>query len=71
MCVCSFSLGSQTISYCTLCLLQEVERRYKQQLAEGGASEDVKFSYAIYLIKSGYKNDIRKGIKLMESESTR
>ena len=31
-------------------------------------SDDLKFSYSCHLIKSMYKNDIRKGIKLMESE---
>ena len=48
--------------------LQEVEKQYKQEVAEGGASDELKFSYAVYLIKSGFKNDIRKGIRLMESE---
>ena len=51
--------------------VQEVERQYKQQVADGGASDEVKFSYAVYLIKSGFKNDIRKGIRLMESELPR
>ena len=51
--------------------VQEVERQYKQQVAEGGASDEVKFSYAVYLIKSGFKNDIRKGIRLMDGELLR
>lgn len=45
-----------------------MEKQYKQQVAEGGASDELKFSYAVYLIKSGFKNDIRKGIRLMESK---
>ena len=52
----------------TFIFFQEVERQYKQQVAEGGASDELKFSYAMYLIKSGFKNDIRKGIGLMESK---
>jgi hypothetical protein len=48
--------------------IEEVERQYKQQVAEGGASDEVKFSYAVYLIKSGFKNDIRKGIRLMDGD---
>ena len=49
-------------------MLQEVERQYKQKVAEGGASDELKFSYAWHLVKSSYKKDIRKGIRLMESE---
>jgi fission 1 protein len=45
-----------------------VEKEYKQHVAEGGASDELKFSYAWHLIKSSYKNDIRKGIRMMESE---
>ncbi|CAI8024244.1 Mitochondrial fission 1 protein [Geodia barretti] len=48
--------------------VQEVEKQYKQHVAEGGASDELRFSYAVYLIKSDLKNDIRKGIRLMESD---
>ena len=51
--------------------VQEVEKQYKQHVAEGGASDELRFSYAVYLIKSDLKNDIRKGIRLMESELRR
>ncbi|CAI8032784.1 hypothetical protein GBAR_LOCUS18515, partial [Geodia barretti] len=44
----------------------EVEKQYKQHVAEGGASDELRFSYA--LIKSDLKNDIRMGIRLMESD---
>ena len=47
-----------------------VEKEYKQQVSEGRVSDEIKFSYAWHLIKSGYKNDIRKGIGLMEGERT-
>lgn len=45
-----------------------MEKEYKQQVAEGRVSDELKFSYAWHLIKSSYKNDIRKGIRLMEGE---
>lgn len=53
---------------CVGACVQIVEKEYKQQVAEGRVSDEVKFSYAWHLIKSGYKNDIRKGIRLMEGE---
>ena len=52
----------------TVLHIQAVEKEYKQQVAAGSLSEDLKFSYSWHLIKSGYKNDIRKGISMMESE---
>jgi len=32
-------------------------------------TDDTKFTYAWHLVKSQYKNDIRKGIKLMDGEN--
>ena len=56
---------------CNVCTdMQEVEREYKQRVSEGGASAELKFSYSWHLIKSSYKNDIRKGIRLMESKAS-
>ena len=31
-------------------------------------TDDLKFAYAWHLVKSRYKNDIRKGIRLMDGE---
>ncbi len=45
---------------------QASEQKYKQQLSEDQVTDDVKFTYAWHLVKSQYKNDIRKGIRLME-----
>ena len=52
-------------------LLQACEDEYKQQLAENRVTDDVKFTYSWHLIKSQYKNDIKKGIRLMDGESGR
>ena len=48
-----------------------MEKQYKEQVAAGEPSSDLAFSYACHLIKSGFKNDIRKGIAMMESEGER
>ena len=29
--------------------VQEVEKQYKQHVAEGGASDELRFSYAVYI----------------------
>ena len=50
-------------------LLQASEDEYKQQLAENRVTDDVKFTYSWHLIKSQYKNDIKKGIRLMDGKS--
>ena len=50
-------------------LLQACEDEYKQQLAENRVTDDVKFTYSWHLIKSQYKNDIKKGIRLMDGKS--
>ena len=65
----SIEVGERGRGSSALCV-QAVEKEYKQQLAAGSLSEDLKFSYSWHLIKSGYKNDIRKGISMMESEGT-
>ena len=49
--------------------LQACEDEYKQQLAENRVTDDVKFTYSWHLIKSQYKNDIKKGIRLMDGKS--
>ena len=41
----------------------------KQQLAENRVTDDVKFTHSWHLIKSQYKNDIKKGIRLMDGKS--
>lgn len=51
--------------------LQACEDEYKQQLAENRVTDDVKFTYSWHLIKSQYKNDIKKGIRLMDGKSGR
>ena len=43
----------------------------KQQLAENRVTDDVKFTHSWHLIKSQYKNDIKKGIRLMDGKSGR
>ena len=48
--------------------LQACEDEYKQQLAENRVTDDVKFTYSWHLIKSQYKNDIKKGIRLMDGK---
>ena len=53
-------LFHQTHAYSQAC-----ERDYKKQLEENRLTDNAKFTYAWHLIKSQYKNDIRKGIKLM------
>ena len=50
-------------------MLQASEDEYKQQLAENRVTDDVKFTYSWHLIKSQYKNDIKKGIRLMDGKS--
>ena len=50
-------------------LLQACEDEYKQQLAENRVTNYVKFTYSWQLIKSQYKNDIKKGIRLVDGES--
>lgn len=46
--------------------LQMHEKEYRQSIAENRLTDDIKFVYAWHLIKSKYKKDITKGIKLME-----
>ena len=53
----------------TATCLQACEDEYKQQLAENRVTDDVKFTYSWHLIKSQYKNDIKKGIRLMDGKS--
>ena len=53
----------------TAMCLQACEDEYKQQLAENRVTDDVKFTYSWHLIKSQYKNDIKKGIRLMDGKS--
>ena len=49
-----------------LFIFQAVEKEYKKKQLEGSLNDNLKFSYAWHLIKSKYKNDVRKGIGLME-----
>ena len=59
-----------TNAHCpTAMCLQVCEDEYKQQLAENRVTDDVKFTYSWHLIKSQYKNDIKKGIRLMDGKS--
>ena len=44
---------------------QSCEREYKKKIETGTLTDDLKFQYSWYLIKSRYKNDVKKGIKLM------
>ena len=52
---------------CLSCF-QAQEKLYKESVAEQRLTEELKFTYSWHLIKSKYKNDIRKGIRLMEGE---
>lgn len=45
--------------------VQSCEREYKRRLAANAVTEDDKFTYAWHLVKSQYRNDIAKGIGLM------
>ncbi len=45
---------------------QTQESEYKASIAEERLTDEIKFSYSWHLIKSRYRKDIRKGIKLME-----
>lgn len=45
---------------------QEHERNYREHMAAGTMTEDLKFTYSWHLIKSKYKKDINKGIRIME-----
>eukprot|EP00118_Oscarella_pearsei_P025984 m.309161 g.309161 ORF g.309161 m.309161 type:complete len:149 (+) comp45660_c0_seq1:48-494(+) len=48
--------------------LKEFERRFVEETKrEGKATDSTKFSYAWALIRSRYKEDINKGIRLMEN----
>ena len=51
---------------CVCVCVQVCEREYRQSQAEERCTDEIKFTYAWHLIKSQYKNDIRKGIRLME-----
>lgn len=51
--------------------VQVCEREYRQSQAEERCTDEIKFTYAWHLIKSQYKNDIRKGIRLMEELVTK
>ena len=57
--------------YMYFAFLQAVEKEYERQVAAGELSGDLAFAYAYHLIKSGFKNDIRKGIAMMEREGER
>lgn len=46
--------------------IEKYEKIYRQRKAENNLTDDVKFDYAWHLIKSHYKKDITKGIKIME-----
>ncbi|XP_064390012.1 mitochondrial fission 1 protein-like [Halichondria panicea] len=46
--------------------IETQESEYKASIAEERLTDEIKFSYSWHLIKSRYRKDIRKGIKLME-----
>jgi fission 1 protein len=51
--------------YIPLDIIQSCERDYRKKLNEGQLTDDVKFTYSWHLIKSRYKDDIKKGIKIL------
>lgn len=53
-----------------LCVMQSCEADYKRKKASGTLTNEEKFLFAWYLIKSRYRNDVRKGLELMGGKIT-
>ena len=45
--------------------MQSCEEEYRKSVAEGRATDRDKFVYGWHLIKSKYRDDVRKGIQVM------
>ncbi|XP_065062122.1 mitochondrial fission 1 protein-like [Rhopilema esculentum] len=51
--------------------LQIFKERYEKEETAGMVTNDIQFQYGMCLIKSKYRNDIRKGIELFQDLCTR
>lgn len=52
-------------------LWQKFEKKYNSELAKGAVSKETKFEYAWCLIRSKYTQDIKKGVVLLEGETSK
>lgn len=50
---------------------QKFEKKYNSELAKGAVSKETKFEYAWCLIRSKYTQDIKKGVVLLEGETSK
>lgn len=66
-------INSPLVSSCgfMFCVLwQKFEKKYNSELAKGAVSKETKFEYAWCLIRSKYTQDIKKGVVLLEGETS-